>query len=105
MAQSDTDTSSAQISKKRSILKHDSLELISDVGRIRGVLKKDSSYDETFRRPILKNNVDDSEDNSPRSVIILTLVPGESELYPSYNAAPEKIGKDSEVYFEALSTW
>ena len=68
---SDNDTSSTQVLKKRSILKHDSLELISDVGRLRGVLRKDSSYDETFRRPILKNNVDDSEENSTRSVVFL----------------------------------
>ncbi len=60
---SDAETSSTNVVKKRSILKHDSLELISDVGRLRGVLKKDSSYDETCRRPILKNNFDDSEDN------------------------------------------
>ena len=60
---SDAETPSTNVVKKRSILKHDSLELISDVGRLRGVLKKDSSYDETCRRPILKNNFDDSEDN------------------------------------------
>ena len=71
MALSDNDTSSTQVLKKRSILKHDSLELISDVGRLRGVLRKDSSYDETFRRPILKNNVDDSEENSTRSAVFL----------------------------------
>jgi hypothetical protein len=39
---------------------------VSDVGRIRGVLKKDSSYDETFRKPILKNNSDEQEDQSQR---------------------------------------
>jgi hypothetical protein len=63
---SDTETTSTatNVPKKRSILKHDSLELISDVGRLRGVLKKDSSYDETQRRPILKNNHEDSEDNN-----------------------------------------
>ena len=71
VALSDNDTSSTQVLKKRSILKHDSLELISDVGRLRGVLRKDSSYDETFRRPILKNNVDDLEENSTRSVVFL----------------------------------
>ena len=60
---SDAETGSFNVVKKRSILKHDSLELISDVARLRGVLKKDSSYDETMRRPILKNNFEDSEDN------------------------------------------
>jgi hypothetical protein len=64
---SDTEAGAGNAPKKRSILKHDSLELISDVGRIRGVLKKDSSYDDGYRsRSILKNNVDDSEDNSQR---------------------------------------
>ena len=66
---SDNETSASAgvvVVKKRSILKHDSLELISDVGRIRGVLKKDSSYDETYRRPILKDNVEESEDNLQR---------------------------------------
>lgn len=38
---------------KRSILKHESFDADSN-GRLRGVLKKDSSYDETLR-PILKN--------------------------------------------------
>jgi hypothetical protein len=49
---------------KRTILRHDSLELISDVTRLRGVLKKDSSYDKT-QRPILKNSIEDSDDGVP----------------------------------------
>lgn len=56
---------SAQIDaqmQKRTILRHDSLELISDVTRLRGVLKKDSSYD-TAQRPILKNSIEDSDDS------------------------------------------
>lgn len=46
--------------QKRAILRHDSLELVSEVTRLKGVLKKDSSYEKT-QRPILKNTGEDDE--------------------------------------------
>ena len=46
--------------RKRSILKHDSFEA-SEISRLKGVLKKDSSYDDGLK-PILKNNEHGVED-------------------------------------------
>jgi hypothetical protein len=50
--------------RKRSILKHDSFETPE---RLRGVLKKDSSYDEALR-PILKNLESGAEDTTAVAV-------------------------------------